>query len=105
MKSMYELKPAFQKRLLRITGFLAVCNVNPNQVTLAGILVSCLGGSAVALYPQQTWPLLMMPLVLFVRMALNAIDGLLAREYGMESPFGVILNELGCIFHSPSSPG
>jgi CDP-diacylglycerol--glycerol-3-phosphate 3-phosphatidyltransferase len=36
-----------------------------------------------------------MPLALFMRMALNAIDGMLAREYGMKSALGAILNELG----------
>jgi CDP-diacylglycerol--glycerol-3-phosphate 3-phosphatidyltransferase len=95
MNSTYDLKPSFQKKLLPLTSFLALSNVHPNKVTLAGILVSCLGGMAIVLFPEQTWPLLMLPLVLFVRMALNAMDGLLAREYGMVSPAGVILNELG----------
>jgi len=38
---------------------------------------------------------LLMPLALFVRMAPNAIDGMLAREYKMKSSLGAILNELG----------
>lgn len=37
----------------------------------------------------------MLPVVMFVRMALNAIDGMLAREHGMKSRLGAILNELG----------
>lgn len=98
MMSTYNLKPAFQKKLSHITSFLAVRKIHPNMVTLAGILVSCAGGSAIALFPQQTWPFLILPLILFVRMALNAIDGLLAREYGMGSPAGVIFNELGDVF-------
>ncbi|HAI69742.1 MAG TPA: hypothetical protein DCM38_09965, partial [Gammaproteobacteria bacterium] len=36
-----------------------------------------------------------LPLILFVRMGLNAIDGLLAREHDMQTPLGAILNELG----------
>jgi CDP-diacylglycerol--glycerol-3-phosphate 3-phosphatidyltransferase len=32
---------------------------------------------------------------LFVRMALNALDGMMAREHGMASPAGAVLNELG----------
>jgi CDP-diacylglycerol--glycerol-3-phosphate 3-phosphatidyltransferase len=32
---------------------------------------------------------------LFLRMALNAIDGMLAREHNMQSELGGILNELG----------
>lgn len=37
---------------------------------------------------------LIVPLVMFIRMALNAIDGMLAREHNMKSPLGAILNEL-----------
>jgi len=35
------------------------------------------------------------PCALFVRMALNALDGMLAREHGMGSDVGAMLNELG----------
>ena len=38
--------------------------------------------------------MLLVPLVLFKRMALNAIDGMLAREHGMKSALGGFLNEL-----------
>jgi CDP-diacylglycerol--glycerol-3-phosphate 3-phosphatidyltransferase len=39
--------------------------------------------------------LLLVPLVLFLRMALNAIDGMLAREHDQRSRLGAVLNELG----------
>src|SRR5699024_10731036 len=39
--------------------------------------------------------LLIVPIVMFVRMALNAIDGMLAKEHQMKTPLGNILNELG----------
>ena len=38
---------------------------------------------------------LTIPVWLLVRMALNAIDGMLAREHGQKSALGGILNELG----------
>jgi len=47
-----------------------------------------------ASHPDR-WPLLVLPAALFVRLALNALDGMLAREHGMKSPLGAILNELG----------
>ena len=37
----------------------------------------------------------LLPPVLFVRMALNAIDGMLAREFAQKSALGAVLNELG----------
>jgi CDP-diacylglycerol--glycerol-3-phosphate 3-phosphatidyltransferase len=39
--------------------------------------------------------LLLIAPVLFIRMALNAIDGMLAREHHQASKLGAILNELG----------
>lgn len=39
--------------------------------------------------------MLLVPPLLFVRMALNAIDGMLAREHDMKSDLGMILNEVG----------
>jgi len=38
---------------------------------------------------------MLLPVMLFVRMALNAIDGMLAREHGMKTNLGAILNEIG----------
>jgi CDP-diacylglycerol--glycerol-3-phosphate 3-phosphatidyltransferase len=51
-------------------------------------------GAAIAVWNRESWPLLAMPVVLFVRMALNAIDGMLAREHNMQSALGGFLNEL-----------
>jgi len=51
-------------------------------------------GAAIAVWNRESWPLLAMPVVLFVRMALNAIDGMLAREHDMQSALGGFLNEL-----------
>ena len=48
--------------------------------------------------PENKLILLGLPALLFVRMALNAIDGMLAREHGMKSHLGAFLNELGDVF-------
>ncbi len=98
MASIYDLKPAFQGLLRPLTGGLAAAGVSANQVTLGALGLSALGGGLVALWPEQAWPLLILPLVLFLRMALNAIDGMLAREHQMQSHLGAVLNELGDVF-------
>ncbi len=95
MASVYDLKPAFQRRLRPIVRGLAAAGVTPNQVTVAAFLLSLASGAAIAFEPQRTALLLLLPLVLFVRMALNAIDGMLAREHDMTTPLGAMLNELG----------
>lgn len=95
MPSIYQLKPAFQNLLRPITRSLADAGVTANQVTLAALLLSILTGALVFNFNTAHWPLLLVPLTLFVRMALNAIDGMLARDYDMRSRLGALLNELG----------
>lgn len=95
MASIYDIKPAFQNLLRPITRSLAKAGITANQVTVAAAALSGAVGACVALYPLEDWPLLVLPGFLFVRMALNAIDGMLAREHGMKSKLGAVLNEVG----------
>ena len=91
----YDLKPAFQNTLRPVCRALARVGVSANLVTVAAALLSLVLGGMIALFPAERWPLLLIPAGLLVRMALNAIDGMLAREHGMKSALGGILNELG----------
>lgn len=95
MVSIYDVKPAFQNLLRPLVGLLARRGVTANQVTVGAMLLSVAEGVAVFVWPGSRWPLLCLPLVLLVRMGLNAIDGMLAREYAMKSNLGTMLNELG----------
>lgn len=95
MASVYDLKPAFQRLLRPAVGALAKAGVTANQVTVAALLLSVATGGALLAWPERRWVLLLVPAVLFVRMALNAVDGMLAREHDMKSRLGAVLNELG----------
>ncbi|VAW62817.1 CDP-diacylglycerol--glycerol-3-phosphate 3-phosphatidyltransferase [hydrothermal vent metagenome] len=95
MPSTYDLKPRFQALLRPLVAYLARSGVRANQVTVFAMLLSAFSGLCVLIWPEQAWPLLLIPFVLFVRMALNAMDGMLAREFGMKSRLGAVLNELG----------
>jgi CDP-diacylglycerol--glycerol-3-phosphate 3-phosphatidyltransferase len=64
-------------------------------VTVAALVLSAAVGACIAVWPAERWPLFIVPVFLFVRMALNAIDGMLAREHAMRSNLGLVLNELG----------
>jgi len=94
MPSIYQIKPRFQALLRPLVRGLAGAGVTANQVTLAAVAMSILAG--IVLADQSATPRiwLLLPVVLFVRMALNAIDGMLAREHGQKSPLGAFLNEL-----------
>ena len=94
MASIYQLKPKFQALLRPIVRGLARAGVTANQVTIAALLLSCAAGALLLLRPERS-VLLVLPIVLFLRMALNAIDGMLAREHAQASKLGAILNELG----------
>jgi len=93
--TIYDLKPAFQGLLRRPADALAGAGVTANQVTLAALVLSVATGAMMVALPGRRWVLASVPVVLFLRMALNAIDGMLAREHGMKSPLGAVLNELG----------
>lgn len=93
--TVYQLKPAFQNCLRPLTRWLAGKGVTANQVTLLAAVISILLGTWIALQPTNPAALLSLPGVLFLRMALNAIDGMLAREFGQKSKLGGVLNELG----------
>ncbi len=95
MASIYDIKPKFQNLLRPVVQSLFKAGVTANQITVLAMIISIVAGALIALFPSQKWPLLVIPLVLFIRMALNAIDGMLAREHNMKSALGAILNELG----------
>jgi CDP-diacylglycerol--glycerol-3-phosphate 3-phosphatidyltransferase len=92
--SIYALKPRFQALLRPLVGALYRAGVTANQVTVAACVASVALGLWLALTPQTVGLFLLVPLWLAVRMALNAIDGMLAREFGQASPLGGYLNEL-----------
>jgi len=96
--TLYELKPRFQALLRPLVGRLAAAGVTANQVTLAAAVVSVVVGvgvaAAVAGDAGGRLVFLALPVWLFVRMALNAVDGMLAREHGQKSRLGAYLNEL-----------
>jgi CDP-diacylglycerol---glycerol-3-phosphate 3-phosphatidyltransferase len=93
--TIYELKPAFQNLLRPSSNWLAKYGITPNAITTAAILISLLIGIAIALYPRAQWPLLCLPIALLLRMILNALDGMLAREHHLQTALGTFLNELG----------
>ncbi len=94
MPTIYDLKPKFQALLRPVCSALAKGGVTANQVTLAAFGLSLTHGAANAATGGAAWVLWSLPVVLFIRMAMNAVDGMLAREFGQKSNLGAILNEL-----------
>jgi CDP-diacylglycerol--glycerol-3-phosphate 3-phosphatidyltransferase len=94
MLSIYQLKPRFQNLLRPVVQRLYRHGVTANQVTLAAAVVSVLLGILLTARIEQSWLFALVPLWMLLRMALNAVDGMLAREFGQQSQLGAYLNEL-----------
>ncbi|MFD1806774.1 CDP-alcohol phosphatidyltransferase family protein [Pasteurella oralis] len=92
--SIYDLKPKFQNLLRPIAVKLATRGVTANQVTLLACVISVVLGIVLSMLAWVHWLFILIPIWLFVRMALNAIDGMLAREFNQKSRLGGYLNEV-----------
>lgn len=99
MISIYQLKPRFQGLLRPLVANLAARGITANAVTLTAMIISLAIGAwlFVAGLAQPAF-FLLLPLWMFLRMALNAVDGMLAREFGQKSDLGAYLNELTDVF-------
>jgi CDP-diacylglycerol--glycerol-3-phosphate 3-phosphatidyltransferase len=73
---------------------MASAGITANQVTASTIIISIIAGTAGLAWPGLRWPWIAILSVLIIRLAFNHIDGMLAREHGMATPLGGILNEL-----------
>ena len=91
--SIYELKPKFQNLLRPLVRRLYSAGVMANQVTLAACVLSVLLGALLVKFADVSTLFFLLPIWMFLRMALNAIDGMLAREFNQKTKLGGYLNE------------
>jgi CDP-diacylglycerol--glycerol-3-phosphate 3-phosphatidyltransferase len=94
MPTLYSIKPAFQNLLRPIAGGLVSQGATANMVTIAAAGLSIAAGLTIARFHEYRPAFWLLPSALFLRMALNAIDGMMAREFGQKSTLGMYLNEL-----------
>lgn len=95
--SLYQLKPKFQALLYPLVVKLFDAKITPNQITVLTCLSSLLVSLIIILMVDYTAILIIYPFWMLIRMALNAIDGMLAKNFNQESLLGAYLNELGDI--------
>ncbi|WP_180081294.1 MULTISPECIES: CDP-alcohol phosphatidyltransferase family protein [unclassified Acinetobacter] len=97
MPSIYQLKPAFQNLLRPLVKSLYTIGISANQITLLAMFISLAVASFIYIYFSKHGIgllLLIFPLWMLIRMAFNAIDGMLAREFNQQSKLGAFYNEL-----------
>ncbi len=97
MISVYKLKPKFQQLLTPVLLFLHRNNITANQITVSSIMLSAVIAVLFWNSDSSKWFFLSLPIGLLIRMALNALDGMMARRFNQTSKLGEILNEVGDI--------
>ena len=97
MISIYKIKPKFQQLLMPLLKLLRRLGISPNSITIFSILlsfvISCFFWKATDNPPY----FLIVAFGLLIRMMLNALDGMMARIYNLQSKLGEVLNEVGDI--------
>jgi phosphatidylglycerophosphate synthase len=88
----YGIKPWFQKQLQPLVK--ALWNVHPDVLTWSALGVSL--GAGTLLYYAYERPVLAVVAVplLMLRLALNALDGMVAKQTGKARAAGEVINEL-----------
>ncbi len=94
MISIYKLKPWFQNCLRPICFWITGKNITANEVTIATAVLSVITGVLLTIFNSYRGLFLFLPFFMLIRMALNAIDGLIAKEFNMKTNEGAIYNEL-----------
>ena len=97
MISTYKIKPAFQKLLMPLLILLRKVGFTPNLLTVIAIFLSLGLGYIFSEASTNETFYLYVALGLLFRMMLNALDGMMARIYNLQSTTGEILNEVGDI--------
>lgn len=95
MPSTYDLKQKFSGLLRPVANGLVKLGVSANAVTNFATLLSMAYGALIYFLPTTTLLFALFPILLLVRMALNNIDGVIAREHDQKTALGGYLNELG----------
>jgi len=97
MISIYKIKPKFQQLLMPLLKLLRRLGISPNSITIFSIFFSF--GISYFFWnaSDNSSYFLIVAFGLLLRMMLNALDGMMARIYNLQSKFGEILNEVGDI--------
>ena len=97
MISIYKIKPKFQQLLMPLLKLLRRLGISPNSITIFSILLSFVIAYFFWNTSDNSSYFLIVAFGLLLRMMLNALDGMMARIYNLQSKLGEVLNEVGDI--------
>jgi len=90
--ALYDVKPRFRAMLQGLVPILS--RVHPDWITMAGLACSVLAAVLFQAAEQRRVLFLVIPLLLLLRITLNALDGMVAQATGKARAFGEVLNEV-----------
>jgi CDP-diacylglycerol---glycerol-3-phosphate 3-phosphatidyltransferase len=94
--SLYSAKPRFQVALRGVEVQLVAWGVHADWLTGAAVGVAAAAAGLHMVGWEHEWAALWaVPVLALVRLALNALDGQVARRAGTARPWGAVLNEMG----------
>jgi len=97
MISIYKIKPKFQQLLMPLLKLLRKLGISPNSITIFSIFLSFVIAYFFWKATDNSPYFLIVAFGLLIRMMLNALDGMMARIYNLQSKLGEVLNEVGDI--------
>ena len=90
--ALYDVKPRFRALLQGMVPALRA--VDPDAITLAGLLCALAAAALFQRAEADRWPFLAIPALLLLRIVCNALDGMVAQATGRARAFGEVWNEL-----------
>ena len=95
ISGLYSIKPRFVRSLAGLESHLVRRDVSADSLSYGAVALSVGGGAAIVaghfIHPYLWF---LVPVFLVFRLALNALDGSIARRTGTARPFGKVVNEL-----------
>jgi CDP-diacylglycerol--glycerol-3-phosphate 3-phosphatidyltransferase len=96
MISVYKLKPKFQDLIRPLAVKLNKWGITPNTITVLAVVLSAFIGYSLYRQADYRMALLMVPFLYLLRMVLNALDGIIAKEFNKQSSMRDFKRNGGC---------
>ena len=92
--AVYSLKPRFRQQLRIVETLLIRAGVSADQLTVAGLVFAVAGAVDIVLSTRHPLWLGLLPVLLVLRLACNALDGMIAGDTRTAKPLGFVHNEV-----------
>ena len=94
--SIYNLKNKFQDLLMPLCKKINLYGITPNQITVMTTIFSITFSIIFYNFSNKySWLFISIPIFFLIRMALNALDGMVANRFDKKTKLGIYFNEIG----------